>query len=379
MKIALLTHSVLPRGGVVHTLALADALLDRGHDVTVIAPVEPGQHLFTKPRARVVLLSMPAFSGTLVEQVRDRIAALTHALPAVFAAGRFELLHAQDSLNANALATIAAADPTRPPWVRTVHHLDDFDAPELHDWQQRGWQQAGAIGCVSALWCRHFEQTLRVRVERLYNGVDLARFTPLGPRLAGGPFVLALGGVEARKNTPRLLEAFALAGERDPAWRAEMRLVVAGGASLLDHTRARRDWHERLAALGLAEGDDAPVQRLGPLPHDAVPMLMRSARVVAMPSLVEGFGLVALEALACGTPVLVSQRPPFTEHLAGCAQVAWCDPEQVPSITAGLLAAARIAPLDEVPAVCREHSWQRSASAHEAWYGAVLARHALAA
>ena len=46
MKIALLTHSVNPRGGVVHTLELARALHDAGHHVTVFAPALPGQRLF---------------------------------------------------------------------------------------------------------------------------------------------------------------------------------------------------------------------------------------------------------------------------------------------------------------------------------------------
>lgn len=43
LRIALLTHSVRPRGGVVHTLELAEALLARGHDVTVVASAEPGE------------------------------------------------------------------------------------------------------------------------------------------------------------------------------------------------------------------------------------------------------------------------------------------------------------------------------------------------
>lgn len=378
MRIALLAHSMLPRGGVVHTLALGDALVERGHEVAVLLPAEPGQALFCRPRARVIALPMrtPA-PGPLVEQVRQRIEAITQALAGVLPAQGFDLLHAQDSLNGNALANLADHGFALPPWVRTVHHLDDFDAPELRAWQQRGWQCADAVGCVSALWCAHFAQRLGVPAERLHNGVDLQRFQPDGRRLPGEPYVLALGGVEARKNTTRLLEAFALARRSDPTWR-DMTLVIGGGASLLDHSAARRTWDETLAALGLAEGEGMPVKRLGPLPHDAVPMWLRSARVVAMPSLMEGFGLVALEALACGTPVLVSERPPFTEHLADCDRVAWCDPESVPSMAAGLVAAARLPATAEVPGVCRELAWSRSAAGHEAWYERVLT-HAVAA
>jgi glycosyltransferase-like protein len=374
-RIALLTHSVLPRGGVVHTLALADALVERGHDVTLIAPAEPGQTLFRTTRARTVLLPMPKPTGALVPQVRQRIDALARALPPVLEAGRFDLLHAQDSLNGNALAELAERGVAPAPWVRTVHHLDDFEAPELIAWQARGWQAADAIGCVSDLWQRHFEQVLGRPAQRLFNGVDLQRFTPTGTA-SRGDYLLAMGGVEARKNTPRLLAAFAALRRDDPLAR-DLRLVIAGGASLLDHQAALRDWQATLARCGLSEGPEGAVQRRGPVDDAQVPALLRNARALAMPSLVEGFGLVALEALACGTPVLVSNRPPFTEHLHGCAQVAWCDPLDVASITAGLASAIRLPRLDTAPEVCRQHAWLRSAAVHDAWYAQVLAHHRL--
>ena len=371
MRVALLMHSVLPRGGVVHTLELADALAARGHAVTVIAPAEPGQILFRSTQARVELLALPAPTGPLVEQVRQRIVGLTRLLPAALAAGSFDLLHAQDSLNSNALATLAAHDASLAPWVRTVHHLDKFEAPELREWQQRGWRSAAAIACVSDLWCCHFLQVLGVPAARLFNGVNLQRFKPEGAAVNAAPYILTLGGVEARKNTLRLLQAFARARASEPGWQA-LRLLVAGGASLLDHRSALKDWQSALADLGLREGPGQPVQRLGPLPDADVPGLMRGARLLAMPSLMEGFGLVALEALACGTPVLVSRRAPFTEHLLGCPQVAWCDPENVESIANGLIDASMLQRSTTVPAVCQTHSWSRSAEAHVFWYAQVL-------
>ena len=56
LRIALLTHSVNPRGGVVHTLELANALHAAGHAVTVFAPAAPGQRLFRDPACRVSLV-----------------------------------------------------------------------------------------------------------------------------------------------------------------------------------------------------------------------------------------------------------------------------------------------------------------------------------
>lgn len=379
MNIALLTHSVRPRGGVIHTLELADALVRRGHRVTVIASTEPGESMFRATAFPVELIRLPVLTGDLVEQVRQRIEALVAALPAVLRRGGFELLHAQDSVSGNALALLRERGVRVPPWLRTVHHLDVFAQETLNRWQTRAWRAADGVACVSDTWCAHFREHFGVLPARMFNGVDLRRYRPVAepvdvPRLqslglAGpsGPVCLLVGGVEERKNTVRVLHAFATLRRDDPEW-AQARLVVAGGASMLDHSGARRAWQQALGELGLTEGPGAPVLRTGPLPDEMLPTLMRSADVLAMPSLVEGFGLVALEALACGTPVLVSNRPPFTEHLRDAPAVAWCDPERIESIAAGLRAAAGMPKLTAPPAVCLAHAWERSAALHEAWY-----------
>jgi glycosyltransferase involved in cell wall biosynthesis len=221
----------------------------------------------------------------------------------------------------------------------------------------------------------------------MFNGVNLERFQPgpqpgdaqllqaLGLPDDGAPLCLAVGGIEQRKNSLRLLRAFARLRVMDAAW-ADARLVMAGGASLLDHGPALRGWRDALRELGLAEGLGEAVWRTGALPDETLPALMRRARLLAMPSLIEGFGLVALEALACGTPVLVSQQPPFTEHLGGCAAVAWCDPLDEASIAAGLQQAALLPRPPSPPPVCLDHGWARSAALHEDWYHEVLRPHA---
>ena len=82
MKIALLTHSVRPRGGVVHTLELAEALRRRGHAITVIASAEPGERLFREVGFPVEAIALPPLQGDLVAQVAQRIDALVEALRA---------------------------------------------------------------------------------------------------------------------------------------------------------------------------------------------------------------------------------------------------------------------------------------------------------
>jgi len=383
MRIALLTHSVRPRGGVVHTLELAHQLSRMGHEVTVIASAEPGEQLFRTVEVPVELIRLPALSGGLVEQVSQRIQALVAALPPLLARGHFDVVHAQDSLSGNALAALREQGLLLPPCLRTVHHLDRFEADILNRWQERAWRFADGVACVSDSWREHFLEMYGVKAARMFNGVDLARFRSeplpgeaarveaLGLPAHAGPVCLLVGGVEARKNTVRLLHAFARLRATDLAWR-DARLVIAGGASMLDHSTARAEWQTALREHGLA--DSEAVLRTGPLPDDALPMLMRRATLLAMPSLVEGFGLAALEALACGTPVLVSRRKPFTEHLAGTPGVAWCDPESIDSMTAGLREAAALPKSRLPPPVCQSHSWERSAALHADWYRTTQAR-----
>lgn len=387
LHVGLAMHSVLPRGGVIHTLELANALARQGVAVTVFAPVEPGQSLFRPLPGglplRLHAIPMPRPTGTLLaDQVGERIGALRATLPTAAARAGVDVLHVQDSLNGAALAQ----SPPAMPWLRTVHHLDDFTDPRLDAWQAMAWQRARAVCCVSDTW---FDQ-LRARpeappVHRVFNGVDLQRFCPgpvaedaaaLSPLTDAGlddaPLLLALGGVEARKNSARLLGAFARL-RREVPQAAHARLLVAGGASLLQHGAEQQRWQAALADCGLDEGAGRPVWRTGPLPDAAITALMRRARLLAMPSLYEGFGLVALEALACGTPVLVSRRAPFTEHLTGSPGVSWCEPEDEASVALGLARAWTQPRLPQPPAVCHTHSWARSARAHLQVYRQCLA------
>src|SRR6266702_1157366 len=97
--------------------------------------------------------------------------------------------------------------------------------------------------------------TYGIEATSVSNGVDLTRYSTrrthhdetVRQRLGieGSPIVLALGGIEARKNTLGLLDAFAGLVGRHP----NARLVVAGGASLLDHDTYARAFMDRAATL----------------------------------------------------------------------------------------------------------------------------------
>lgn len=386
LRIALLTHSVNPRGGVVHTLELATALTALGHDVTVFAPAAPGETLFRLPPCRVVYAPITLSQASTVAMVGARIHAFKQTLME-HDAWSFDVLHAQDSISGNALAELRAQGLIRG-FMRTVHHLDYFDVPRLAAWQRRAYEDAEQVLCVSDTWTREMRSTFGIAALTVPNGVDIARFTPhedahdaqIRRRLGidGGRIVLSVGGIEARKNTLALLEAFALVLRTLPG----AQLVIAGGASLLDHDAYARSVLKRAAELGLSIGPDESVVVTGPLEDAAMPALFRSADVLSMVSLREGFGLVVLEALASGTPAVASAIAPFTEYLDD-STCYWANPTDVESIAVALLRAlsgsgSRIDFEQAVPRLLARFSWAASARRHVDVYRQLLAARALA-
>ncbi|MGH9079131.1 MAG: glycosyltransferase family 4 protein [Acidimicrobiales bacterium] len=138
------------------------------------------------------------------------------------------------------------------------------------------------------------------------NGVDLAGEIPRSsPRPAGfpdGPYILGLGRVVAKKGFDLLLEAFASIAAERPG----VDLVIAGTGDELDHLR------RRAAELGVA----VRVRFVGPLDRDDVARAMAGAEVFVMPSRLEPFGIVILEAWRAGTAVVATTRggPPGLVH-----------------------------------------------------------------
>jgi glycosyltransferase involved in cell wall biosynthesis len=124
-------------------------------------------------------------------------------------------------------------------------------------------------------------------------GFDSTHFRADGVAVDDGPlpYLLYVGNVLPHKNLPRLVDAFARAARVVPA-----RLVLVAGG--------RFRGVKRLEALAKRSG--APVEIRRYLPYEELPAWYRGARALVSPSLAEGFGLPALEAMACGTPVIAS-------------------------------------------------------------------------
>jgi glycosyltransferase-like protein len=373
LRIAILAHSTNPRGGVVHALELGDALTRLGHDVTVHAPDASGAGFFRKTSCQTAGVPASPTGRDVTAMVETRIADYLHYFEQA-RNRRFDVWHAQDGISANALATLKERGLIEN-FVRTVHHIDAFDDARLSALQLRAVTAADRLFVVSRLWRDWLADELGLDACLVGNGVDTSRFSPvpddtdtaLRQRLdlpPGEPMFLAVGGVEQRKNTIRLLEAFRILHAQHPA----SRLIIAGGASLLDHNAYRTRFVKALAQSGLPEG---AVIRTGPWPQELMPALYRAATSLVFPSTKEGFGLVVLEAMASGVPVITSHIAPFTEYL-GDDDVPWCDPFDGCSIAAAMAQSLDDARRGRFIArgfeIAARHDWLRTARAHLASY-----------
>lgn len=346
MKIALLTYSTKPRGGVVHTLALAEALARAGEDVTVWTLGRGGDTAFYRPvdpRVTVRAVPFPAIEG---EAVGPRIMRSIDVLAEAFS-DDFEIVHAQDCISANAVDRC----------IRTIHHLDQFTTPELVACHDRAIRRPYAHICVSAAVAREVEDGWGRTPTVIPNGVDWERFSAADGepwRRRFGSYVLAVGGIEPRKGSLDLLHAYAALGTSAP-------LVIAGGETLFDYRDYRAQFDARAAELGVE-----PVL-LGTVDDADMPGLVAGATVLPFLSTKEGFGLAAMEALAAGVPVVARDLPVLREVFGD--QVAYAD--DVESMTSALrtaLAGGFAFRRESGSALARSYSWDAAAAAHIAFY-----------
>jgi glycosyltransferase involved in cell wall biosynthesis len=246
----------------------------------------------------------------------------------------------------------AALVAPRTPLVVTAHGQDVANVGRVRGVRaatRLTVRRAAAVIAVSDWLRARLEEGVpeaRGKTEVVSMGVDLERFALLPPTGDGPrPAFLCVGSLTERKNVVRLAEAFERVGEGS--------LTFVGGGPL----RAR------------LEGRPG-VRLAGAVSQALVPALLADADVVCQPSLVEPFGLAALEAMASGRSVVATRvggPPEFVPPAAGVL----VDPEDVDAIAAGMRAAAALpSPNEAARTAAAEHDLQRQAARVEA----ILAR-----
>ncbi|MBY0380617.1 MAG: MSMEG_0565 family glycosyltransferase [Xanthobacteraceae bacterium] len=382
LRIAILTHSTNPRGGVVHALELAESLVVLGHEAVVHAPDPSGNGFFRAARCETVSVpARPITTGSITDMVEIRVRDYIDHFENE-AHRQFDVFHAHDGISANALATLQERGMISV-FARTVHHIDEFPDPRLSALQTRSIRTPQKHFVVSDLWRKNLTERFGLDSVVVGNGVDLQRYAskPDGREvmvrekygIGSGPVFLMVGGIEERKNTARAIDAFRQVICVHPL----AQLVIAGGASILDHHWYRRAVRDALAGSSLRTNS---VIETGPVPHEDMPSLYRIASALVFPSLREGFGLVVLEAMASHIPVITSQIAPFTEYLSD--EVVWCDPMSANSIANSMLVALteplRSRLIERGAGTAARHSWHKTAERHLPVYQELQQENALA-
>jgi glycosyltransferase-like protein len=381
MRIAMLTYSVRPRGGVVHALEVSEALAERGHRVELMALARPDEELYRSPAVPLRVVRHIPPDAPFDERVQTMLAAYADGLRPLLADGVYDIVHAQDCVSANA-ALALRDDGVISHVVRTVHHVDDFTSPSLIECQERSIAEPDRVLCVSQPWVERLADEFGRDAGLVRNGVDMRRFRPaldarerardrdrwqLDDRLA----ILTVGGIEPRKGSLTLARALAglrrLMPERDPL------LLVAGGLTLFDYRSEVERFEELIHELDVARH----VRVLGGLPPEEIESLYRAADAFAFPSVKEGFGLAALEALAAELPVVASDLDVFRGFLTDGDSALLTPTGDAEALARAL---GRVAVDDELCArlragglrVASEYTWDAAAAEHEHAYAAFL-------
>ncbi|GAA3879330.1 glycosyltransferase [Streptomyces sedi] len=331
----------------VHVARLAGALVDRGHRVTVYTRRDSTALPETvRPRPGLTVRHVPA--GPPCEVPKDELLPFMGEFGAHLerAWGRERPDVAHSHFWMSGLAALAGARPHGVPLVHTFHALGHVKrrhqgSADTSPGSRVEWERHLGGACdLTVATCRDEVAELAglgvpaERVRVVPCGVDPELFTPVGDRLPRGPWrhrLLHLGRLVPRKGAEISLAALARLPDAE--------LVIAGGppADRLAADPVAGRLRRAAERLGVAER----VRFTGAVPHTEVPFLIRSADLVLCPADYEPFGIVPLEAMACGVPVVASavggQRDTVADPTTG-RLVPPGDPVALADAVAGLLA-----------------------------------------
>lgn len=298
-----------------------------GSDLPATVDVEPGfrvHHVAAGPGAPVAKEALPGLVGEFTERVLELMSG-DEGLPLVDQDdGPFEAVHANYWLSG--LSGHAIKHELDLPLVSTFHTLDRVKAELVPEEVQadmphrRAEAEAAIIACSDAVLASCSVEAAQIvelygadpaRISVVAPGVDHAffgpGFRPQARRALGlppdGTVLLTVGRIQPLKGIDVAVRALStLSADGDGARGAPFRLVVVGGPS------GPHGDEEQVRLLRLAGelGVEGQVVLVPPQPHELLSTYYRAADVCLVPSRSESFGLVALEAAACGTPVVAS-------------------------------------------------------------------------
>ncbi|MFI2611067.1 glycosyltransferase [Kitasatospora sp. NPDC018619] len=295
----------------VHVAALARALAERGHTVTVHTRRDSAalpEHVPLCPGVTVHHVAAGAPEPLPKDALLPHMGAFGDQLARYWAHHRPDVVHAHFWMSG--VAALRGARLHGVPVLQTYHALGTVKRRHQADADTSPPTRIAieaalgrSVATVIAT-CRDEVAELRAmgvpedRIEVVPCGVDPRRFSPHGPRAprTDRPRLLAVGRLVARKGVHLAVDAL----PRLPG----VELLVAGGPPVdrLDEEPEARRLRARAAELGVADR----LVLLGGVSSARMPALLRSADLVLCPARYEPFGIVPLEAMACGVPVVAT-------------------------------------------------------------------------
>jgi phosphatidylinositol alpha-mannosyltransferase len=299
-RIGIVTQAYHPMvGGVTeHVDATARVLRSRGHHVTVIT----AGHRLAVPEPGVVRVGRNLsvrYNGA--ENNMTTGMRVTEELDRALARGRFDLVHVHCPIAPT--LPLLAIRLARVPLVGTFHSVSsDLPYRLFGSWLTPFYRRLRRALAVSEAAREYIGRHFDGPVEIVPNGVDLSRFRPgilpAVPREDDVPTILYVGRFDPRKGLPELVEACTILARDGMPFR----LLLVGDGAL-------RGKIERMASRGPLQDRVRFEGRVG---NDRLPAYYASADVFCSPARGgESFGLVLLEAMACGVPVVATDLPGY--------------------------------------------------------------------
>ncbi|NJE55152.1 glycosyltransferase family 4 protein [Thermococcus sp. 21S9] len=313
LKIALVSDWYYPKlGGVaVHMHDLALYLRGLGHEVAIITnDRETGKEAELK-REGIDLIKVPGYT---LGSVGINMSVFSHNATSMIPYIKdYEVVHGQHAFTPLALKAVSAGRKVGKATLITTHSINYENSSAIRAlarmtfpyfrYYLRNPHRVIAVSKASREFIKLFT---RVPVEVIQNGVNVEFFdVPLSKEEAkeklglGERVILYVGRLEPRKGVSTLINAMR---------HVDGTLLIAGQGSMLPLLR------ERAKLLGVADR----VRFLGMVEYSKLPLLYRASDVFVLPSLSEAFGIVLLEAMASGTPVIGTRVGGIPEIIDGC-------------------------------------------------------------
>ncbi|WP_297069478.1 glycosyltransferase family 4 protein [Thermococcus sp.] len=316
LKIALVSDWYYPKiGGVaVHIHDLAIHLSRRGHEVDIITNSQKTGKEDELKREGIGLIKVPGHIMRSVGINTTVLARRARSLQPILE--KYDIVHGQHAFTPLALKAVSSARKAGKGTLLTTHSVNFEHSRTLKElvklvspYFKHYLKKPHRVIAVSKASKEFIREFTDVPVEVIYNGISLERFrddwdkeslkSELGVE---GPMILYVGRIEPRKGVGTLISAMK---------NIKGRLVVVGNGSNLPLLR------KKAKHLGILDRIDF----MGHVEYSEIPKLYGASDVFVLPSLSEAFGIVLLEAMASGVPVVGTSAGGIPEILDGCGMV----------------------------------------------------------